>query len=601
MAETTTPAKVQLAAERGFKRMSNHCAATAMFIKEYVGAYYKRERGLTGEEPINLIFRSIATFVPNLVMQNPVNQVTTDYLEHKMYAELLSLALNSLDRQLKLKEIIRAWITSAFFGWGIIKVGLAAQGEMLQFDDINVDPGQIYAQLVGLDDFTFDPLCTDIRNANFMGHKTMVPRQFLLDADIYNHDLVMRLPKSGSITKQNKIADITRDSSGNNEMMDIQDYVDVVELWIPQADAIVTIPDPEQIRFGDYIGVTDYYGPKEGPYVFLSFTPPVQGNPLPVAPVAMHYDLHRMANRIMTKTMDQADRQKDLLLYNPANVEDAQETIDAKDGDALASSDPKAAQVYSFGGQNKDNVLMLQQLQVWHNYMSGNPDQVAGNMTPGTKGSKETATRSQILQANASISIEDARGLIYDGVGEINRRFAWYLHTDPLINIPLTKRVSAGEYRQLFLTPEQRQGDFLEYTFKIVARSMSKLDPSVRSKRIAEFGTNILPAAANTAMILLQIGVPFNLQRYLTRIADEMGIGEWVLDLFDDPEFQQKMAIYMSMGPQNAGKASENTNEGVTQNQGFPGKRNILGPDQIQNQNVQMTAAEGQAANYGVY
>jgi len=232
--------------------------------------------------------------------------------------------------------------------------------------------------------------------------------------------------------------------------------------------------------------------------------------------------------------------------------------------------------------------------------MSGNPDQVAGNMTPGTKGSKETATRSQILQANASVSIEDARGIIYDQTAEINRRIAWYLHTDPLINLPLTKRVSAGEYKQLFLTPEQRQGDFLEYTFKIVAQSMSKLDPSMRRKAITDFGVNILPAAANTAMILMQLGMPFNLQTYLTRIAKEMGIGEWVLDLFDDPEFQQKMQIYMSMGPQNAGKASENSNAGVTQNKGFPGKRTIMTPGQEQNQNAQMIAADSQSANYGI-
>ena len=600
MPDTTTPAKVQLAAKQGFRRMKNYRLAQAMFIKEYVGAYYKREKGLTGDEPINLIFRSIATFVPNLVMQNPVNMVVTDYLQHKPYAELLSLALNSVNRQTKLKDTLRAWITSAFFGWGIMKVGLAAKGEMLQIDDVCIDPGQVYAQLVDLDSFVLDPTCTNVRNANFMGHKTTVPRQYLLDTDIYNHDLVMRIPKSSTARKRDRVSDITKQDTQDSEMMSLQDNVDVVELWVPQADAIVTIPDPEQATFEDYIGVTEYYGPKEGPYVFLSFTPPVPGNPFPVAPVSMHYDLHCMANRVMSKSMNQADNQKDLLLYMPVAAEDAQEIIDAKDGDVIASADPKAAQTFSIGGANKENIQMIQQLQVWHNYMSGNPDQVAGNMTPGTKGSKETATRSQILQSNASVSIEDSRGIIYDQTAEINRRIAWYLHTDPLINLPLTKRVSAGEYKQLFLTPEQRQGDFLEYTFRIVARSMSKMDPDVRTKRIAEFGTNILPAAANTAMILMQIGVPFNLQRYLTRIGEEMGVGEWVLDLFDDPEFQQKMQIYMSMGPQNAGKASENTNAGVTQNQGFPGKRTIMTPGQEQNQNAQMTAADSQSANYGV-
>ena len=82
----------------------------------------------------------------------------------------------------------------------------------------------------------------------------------------------------------------------------------------------------------------------------------------------------------------------------------------------------------------------------------------------------------------------------------------------------LTKRKTGGEQQQLRLTPEQRQGDFLDFTFKIVARSMTKLDPMVRSKRILEFCTNVVPAAATTAMTMMQIGVPFNIQRYLTRI-----------------------------------------------------------------------------------
>ena len=185
----------------------------------------------------------------------------------------------------------------------------------------------------------------------------------------------------------------------------------------------------------------------------------------------------------------------------------------------------------------------------------------------------------------------------------MNRRIAWYLHHDPLIDIPLTKRTSGGEEIQLSLTPEQRQGDFLKYVFKIVQRSMSRLDPTIRSKRIMEFGTNILPAAANTAMIMMQMGMPFNLQRYLTRLAEELGIGDWVQDLFNDPEFERKLQLYMAMGPQNSGKAGGGsiTSEGVMQNQGNPLARPVLTPGQEANQSAQVGAAEGQAANQGAY
>lgn len=601
MPEEIIPAKIQQVAKAGFERMKNYRRATAMFVKEYAGYYYRQSKGLTGEEPINLIFNTIRAMVPNLVMQSPINQVTTKFTAYKQYAELLSLALNSVEEDIKLKQTLRAWIVSALFGWGIMKIGLNATGEMIKFGDVNVDPGQVYAELVDLDNFILDPICTNIYEASMLGHKTMVPRQMLLDDNSYNHDLVRRLPTSAMIRKDDTVSQLTQKHMGTLEIQSLMDYVDVCELWIPEANAIVTIPDPEQATFEDYLKIADYYGPKEGPYVFLSFTPPVMGNPLPVASVSLWYDLHRMANRVFIKIMDQADRQKDLLLFNPAAADDAQSIIDAKDGDAIASSDPKGAQVYSFGGQNRGNEIYLQELQVWYNYMSGNPDQMSGNIPNVAKG-KETATRSQILQANANISIEDARGILYDQTAEISRRIAWYLHHDPLIEIPLTKRTTGGEEVQRVLTPEQRQGDFLKYTFKIVQRSMSRLDPTIRSKRIMEFGTNILPAAVNAAMMMMQIGMPFNLQRYLTRIAEEMGIGDWVQDMFDDPEFQQKLQLYMAIGPKNAGPSIGGGGGGGMQpNQPFPMARPIATPGQEANQFAQGGAAESQAANQGVY
>lgn len=603
MQEELIPSKVQLIAKRGFDRMLTYRRATAMFVKEYVGKYYRDMKGMGGEEPINLIFRAVSSLVPNLVMESPVNEVITDFISHKQYAELLSLALNSVDRQIKLKDILRGWITSALFGWGIIKVGLAAQGHMIKFGDINVDPGQVYAELIDLDDFCLDPVCTDINKASFLGHRTMVPRQLLLDDDSYDHDLVMQLPRVTNTANHQKVSDISQKNMGGNEIHTLQDNVYVVELFVPKAEALVTIPDPNQIRFDKYIGMKDYYGPAEGPYVFLSFTPPVLGNPLPVAPVSVWFDLHRMANRSFTKTMDQADRQKDILLYPPAQADEAEAIKDAEDGDAIASTNPKEINIASFGGQNRNNEQMLQQLQVWFNYMSGNPDQLAGNMTPGTKGSKETATRTSILQSNANISVEDARSILYDRTAEVNRRLAFYLHTDPLIEIPLTKRSTGGQMQQLFLTPEQRQGDFLEFIFKIVQRSMSRLDPQIRAKRIETFCVNVLPAAANTALMLMQIGQPFNIQRYLTRIGHEMGIGEWVQDLFDDPEFIQKLEIMMAMGPQNAGKAGEGgSSSGNKQpNQPFPGMRNVMSPGQESNQFAQDIAADSQSQNWNIF
>ena len=578
----------------------------AMFVKAYVGQYYTKEYGITGDQPINLLFSAIRSIVPTIVSKNPRNKVVTDHLAFSEYAELQSLALDKIAYRVRLKEILRSWVVSAMFGLGIVKIGISAEGNCILVDDQLIDPGDIYVSLVDLDDFVIDPLCKAITESSFLGSLTSIPRQFLLDNDLYNHDLVVKLPSSTVLQGDLRAtAELSRERGGVFEMKDLQDIVNVVELWVPEADALVTIPDPREITFNEYIGITDYYGPKTGPYRFLSFTPPVESNPMPIAPVSQYYDLHMAANRTFVKILDQAENQKDILLYRPSHADTAQDILDARNNEAVASDDPKSAQTVSFGGQNKGNEQMLAQLQVWFNYMSGNPDQAAGISSEA-----ETATQANILQSNAAVSIEDARDLLYEGTAGISHDCAWYLHNDPLLDMVLARRKPGRETEQVILTPEQRLGDVEDFIYTIVAKSMSHIDPNVIAKRTMEYMTNVVPALANTAMMLVQLGVPFNLQRALTLAAEESGLSEAMKEIFDDPEFQQKLEMYMMLhsgGQENSAgagtpgstrKAGPQSFQGIQQNNGFSMKRDITTPGQDTNAAAQNGADQSSQGTY---
>ena len=586
MPEYFTPTKFALAVKQGFERNKRHRRARAMFIKEYVGRYYASEFGLTGDEPINLIFNTIRATVPNLVMKYGVNKVATEITEYRQYAYLLGLALDKLDKTTKLKDTLRAGIVDAFFMMGIFKTGLADGGKMLNFGDILIDEGQVYTDLVDFDDFTADPSCKDYRKAAFLGDRNRIPRQILLDDDEFDHDLVLKIPKSTHPNAKDKIESLTRRNMSDSEMYELQDFIDVVEVFVPGANALITIPDPSQKIFSEYLAAREYYGPKAGPYTILALTQPVPGNPFPVAPVGIHYDLHRMANKMMVKTMEQADREKSIAVADPSGADEAEDIRTAKDGDVIMGN-PDTVKVVTFGGNNVKSEAMLQQCQIWHNYMSGNPDQMSGLVS-----NAESATQANILQANATITIEDCRGMIYDVAAEVNEKMAWYLHTDPFINIPLSKRQPGGKYEQLQLTPEQRSGDFLDYTFTMKARSMSRLDPAVRTKRIVEFAANVVPSVMNTAMVAMQMGLPFNVQAAITDIAEEQGILDDVQDWFDDPTFMQRVQLQMAMNPQPAGKAQPV--QGGTR--GIPQQTKMQSPFQERKQTEQIGANESQSA-----
>lgn len=585
------------AVKEGFERMKRYRKARAMFVKDYVGHYFQAEHGVTGETPINLVFMAIHALVPALIQREGMNRVITEYLEHKDYAELLGLAIDKLQKQLRLRQVLRAGVVDMCLGGMMIaKTSISASNNLLPIgDDGDVDPGMVYTDLISPDDFTFDPTATAFDRAAFLGHRIRIPRQALIEQG-WDKAAIKRLPSAYEHPNEaGWVQSVTQDSKQAQTMYDLQEYVYVVEVTVPDAGSVVYVPDPYQCSFDDFLHTQEYYGPPEGPYTIGSLTQPVPDNPFPIAPVGVWRDLNVMANEIFKKFMGQSERQKDILLYSPQLADVADSIRTALDGEAIACSDPKGVHVASFGGQNPDNERMVQELKGWFNYVAGNPDQLMGIGTTA-----DTATEFQGNQANASVRIQDMRDMITDIQADISRKHAWFLHTDPLMftpgqpGIPLIRRTTGGEFVQVFLTPEQRQGDFLDFNFEIVKRSMTVLEPNLRAKRLLEFHTNTVPALTQSAMMMMQMGIQFNLSRALMQAAEEMGISEAVQEIFEDPTFAQRMQVMQQMMPMNEGKGSM---AGIIQNKGFAGKRDVMTPQQDRNQMRQMGGAEAQSAS----
>ncbi|KKM83218.1 hypothetical protein LCGC14_1311580, partial [marine sediment metagenome] len=133
----------------------------------------------------------------------------------------------------------------------------------------------------------------------------------------------------------------------------------------------------------------------------------------------------------------------------------------------------------------------------------------------------------------------------------------------------------------------------------IVQRSMSRLDPSVKSRRIVEFATNVVPSVIVAGQVAMSQGVPFNVQQAITDIAKELDILDEVQDWFIDPTFMQRIQLQMQLGPQPAGKAKL-SQEGNRQNNGSPMNTKVLGPGADMNKTFQESANEGQQTFQGV-
>lgn len=607
------PKKIQQAVEDGYSRMEKRRRARLLFLKQYVGHYYDAETGVIGTEPLNLIFNAIRVLESKIVYSLPTHKVETEYLAYRDYGDMLGKALHLQDRKLNIREVYRRGVVDAIFMLGILKTGLCDSGTAIHFEENDrIDPGTVYTETVDFDNFVIDPNCRnpDFSDAMFMGDRVVVDRQALLDSGLYDVEAVKRLPSANSDPDTKDRVDRMSASNINFDETEIEDRVEVWELWVPRAKAIVTVAAGKGISTDEFLRVQDYYGPDEGPYTFLRLTPPVPNNPFPISSVGIWFDLHVMANRSMRKIMDQADRQKTLVGYRRSAADDAQEALEASDGEAVAMDDPEGVKTFQFGGQEASNEAHLGQLQHWFNMMAGDPEGQAG-----LGGNAGSATEANIMQGNAQTSLDDMRDAVYRWASDEARKRAWYMHTDPLMEVPLIQRVSVpAEYTpgpegpvmarppqqqevQVMLTPEARRGDFLDFMFSITPESMSRVDSKQRLAKAMEFAVKILPSAAQAAQVSMQMGVAFSFPKFATRMAEEAGI-TWMDEVFQDPEFQMQQAMQMMRGPQlepSKGVVSAGSLSGVMQNGQSPMAGQTRDPGQQFRHDVQSGANAGQA------
>jgi len=558
------PSKLQRLVHRGSARLENFRKARLMFLRAYVGPYYDASHGSVGDESINMVFNAIRVLIPNMVMTFPKHRVESRFLASKEYADLLGMTLAQHDREINTAEVYRRVIVDALFMLGIMKTGLADSGSVYALDEYDQVPvGTVYTDAVDFDNFIVDPDSNDFmfEDAAFMGDKIVVSRSMLLDSGLYNSELVDRLPSLDGLKNDPQAHKLSKQNIQSKERL--LDEVEIAEIWIPEANIVVTVPGHKDVTFDDYLRVDDYYGPDTGPYTLLSFSPPVPGNPLPTSMVGMWYDLHTLANQMAKKITDQAMRQKSLFTYRANSADDAEEIRNAMDGDAIGVNDPSDFVPLELGGQNSKNEVYLSQMHNWFNMMAANPQGLAGETFDA-----DSATEARILQGNANIGLEDMKNAVYKAAAREGRARAWYFHVDPLIRQPLTKRIEvpaefapdpAGNLEmvrppsvqevQVLLTPEVRSGDFLDFTFSIEPESMGRKDSRTRYQEAMEFAVKIMPAAVSVAQSSMMLGIPFDVQAYLVRMARDVGI-DWLDQVFYDPRFQQSMMMRMMMGPQ---------------------------------------------------
>jgi hypothetical protein len=528
------PKSISSAVNASFEHFAQFRRARSFFLSAMVGRFYGKNQGFElGDQkasPLNLMNSAVATMVPNLVYNDPRVKVRTDVLAYKAYAETLELAANHLVREINLRETLRQAVVDSVFLAGFVKTGLAAGGGIVDIEGDAYEVGQPFAERVDPDDIILDPMARDWQEQAFIGNRFRVDMDDLQASGLYDAD---ELEKAYELTSRYDGAGQSvpgAEQLGGKKSNDeeYRRYIDLADIYLPAEQIIVTLPVSPGGLQDKFLRVADYDGPETGPYHMLGYQY-VPDNLLPCPPASTWYDLHVLGNRIARKLARQADRLKRVLAYEPSSTEDVNAIADADDGETVPVENIQAIREVQYGGTGDEAYS-------WMDWVKQNFSEQAGNldMLSGSGSDAPTATQAELLHANTSVRLADMQNQVYQFAAHITRDLAFFLHTDPLIELPLIRR-REGVEEQVVYTPEMREGDWFDFNLDIEPYSMSRPDPNKEVRRKIEFATNVVPAAAQ-AMALL--GPGFDVGAYLKRMAHEVGINdadEWL----NTPEMQE--------------------------------------------------------------
>lgn len=459
-------------------------------LQHYANEYYSGGYGAI--QPLNLIYRGVNIIVPYLVARNPrvIISAKTGVPASRSFAQTMELALEHLFREIRLaQQTLRPAAFNALFGYGVVKTGIMSDYKVEVFGYLH-DVGQPYADNVDPEDYIGDPRAKHREQMAIEGNAYCLPEEFVKTSGLFkNYDGLK--PIEGE-TSDNRVGSIQHQGNDHySGFKTLRPMVRLVDLWIPDEGIVVTIPEEGE---GDKILRTvEYDGPEEGPYDVLTLSYFPDGL-FPVPPVFAWLGINAIVNRLAAKMNEQALREKKILVYDLASADDAQLIEKAEDGKTVGVRNPESVKEVEFGGVSDANFAFMQFLEHQFSITGGNLYTIGGR-----EAQAETLGQEQMLQANASKQLQDMVVLLHEFTKSIVNKLAWYLWSDPYIQIPVIKRF--GEFSlRTELTPDVREGDFLDYTFDIEPYSMSMLTPEVRYQRLLQLiGQVVLPTVGIAA------------------------------------------------------------------------------------------------------
>jgi len=464
-----------------------------------------------------LVAQTANAYMQALVASNPRVIISTHDQELRGFSHHYTAAINNLIKEIKFADELRLATLDAFFFAGFMKI-YWAPGEPVEIEDpdkpkepglyskdeewdqytkrqhntIWVDPGKPMIERISPDDFTFDMTATKWSSSRFMAHEYDVPLSVLEEDDRVDKKMLKTLPewsrwKGSLFSGGGDRADQLHESSGSP--VTLEPMIRVADLYMPFERCWGMMASNGEMLFVD-----DYEGPEGGMYRMLSFDDVPDSIP-GIAPGMHLMHLHDLQNSLFRKQANQAKRQKEVIGYL-GDREDANTHKNSPDGEYIRLGSENGLVPMQTGGPSQVNLAFGQLLDGVFNDVAGNPDAMSGR-GPSAK----TASQEQLIHARMAGREEKMRERIISLTQGLSEDLALMLWVDEQTEmrgeytIPGIDEPIAANW-----TPEDREGDFIQYRVTVEPYSMQYQSPQMRSQAL----TGLLQQVIMPVMPMLQ-------------------------------------------------------------------------------------------------
>ena len=453
-------------------------------IKQYVGSDYPSEGKTKLAVPVNLIEVMMTIYISHLAARAPKSLITARPLDLKHVAANFEVSMNERIEEMDYSATHQLVVQDAMLRMGIVNVGLDYY-KTIEYEGRNFDAMESFAARIDPDDWVHDVSVKRFDQVGFCGHRYRIPLDAFLESKEFDKSAKSLIgPDKNHHTHENgetRVEDMSRTntSAGKNEF---RDYIELWAIWIPDENLIVKIDG----QTGKKVGVVDYDGPEMGPYIPLTFHD-VPNNIMPLSPLGLREDLHKLANNVWRKIDQSAKDQKTIMAYQAGAEKDVKRVVESGNSQTVRVDHLDKIKEIAFGGPSQElQLVALQTMRIFDEH-AGNLNALGGSGSLG-----DTATESQLISNAASQRVSHMRRRNNEHIRKVLQSLAWYEWTDPVRTRVLERQSRSGRPFTVRWSPETREGDFVQYDIQVDPHSMRDQTPEQLAQGLLQYVTQVL-------------------------------------------------------------------------------------------------------------